>query len=130
MVHTDELIDDAIQPAIGTVDDNYYGALAYRVNELYKIKLIYSPPPWVRPAHVEFVPMLGRCWNTDRVHEGFRHRLIMSDDPGPTFSTTKSQMRTWSWVHQSHPGEQWRCYQSRFRYNSRAIKKILKMYHL
>ncbi len=66
---TDRLIDEGIDPSVGSVGDAYDNALAESQIGLYKTELIHHQGPWRDVSHVEAATADWVHWfNTDRTH--------------------------------------------------------------
>ena len=67
---TDRLLEEGIDPSIGTVGDAHVNSLAESVNGLYKTELIKPRRPWRNVAHVEAETAAYLDWfNNRRIYE-------------------------------------------------------------
>jgi len=66
---TDRLVDEGIDPSVGSVGDAYDNSLAESQIGLYKSELIHHDGPWRDIAQVEATQPHGCYWfNTERTH--------------------------------------------------------------
>ncbi len=66
---TERLLEERINPSIGTVGDAHDNSLAESVNGLYKTELIKPRRPWRNAAHVEAETATYVDWFNNRLYE-------------------------------------------------------------
>ncbi len=69
IIYTDRMIDEGIEPSVGSVGDSYDNAMAESVIGLYKAELIHLRGPWKTFEQVELATLEWiEWWNRRRLH--------------------------------------------------------------